>query len=95
MHVGRESCLSVCQCLLVSIAGVTEPKEEEQHAGPAGGVQPGLPQDEGRGIEGPEPLMGVKRLDKLEQGRLVSGSTAVGGPCKCTLQAQWTVPPPF
>lgn len=71
---------------------MTEPIEEEKHAGPAGGVQPGLPQDEGR-VEGPEPLMGVKRLDKLEQGYLVSGSTAVGGPCKCTLQAHETLPP--
>ena len=72
---------------------MTEPKEEQKHAGPAGGVQPGLPQDEGRGIEGPEPLMGVKRLDKLEQGHLVSGSTAVGEACKCTLQA-YGLPPP-
>ena len=76
---------TACQCMLVLTAGVTEPKEEKC-AGPAGGVQPGLPQDGGRGIEGPEPLMGVKRLDKLEQGHLVSGSTAVR-PCKCTLQA--------
>ena len=68
---------TACQCLLILTAGGTEPEEEERYAGPAGGVQPGLPQDEGRGIEGPEPLMGVKRLDKLEQGHLVPGSNAV------------------
>ena len=62
-------------------AGGAEPQEEEEkHAGPAGGVQPGLPQDAGRGIQGPEPLMGVKRLDKLEQGHLLPGSTAVSPP---------------
>lgn len=57
--------------------GITKAKEEPKTVGPAGGVQPGLPQDEGRGIGGPEPLMGVKHLEKLEQGQLVSGNSAV------------------
>lgn len=65
--------------MLLLTAEGTEPQAEAEAkpAGPAGGVQPGLPQDEGRGIGGPEPLMGVKRLDKLEQGHLVAGTSAV------------------
>ena len=60
---------------LLTGSEVNKPKEEA--AGPTGGVQPGLPQDTGKGIEGPEPLMGAKRLDKLEAGDLVSGSIVV------------------
>ncbi|KAL3147956.1 hypothetical protein ABBQ38_014251 [Trebouxia sp. C0009 RCD-2024] len=71
----------------------TEPQAEAEAkpAGPAGGVQPGLPQDEGRGIGGPEPLMGVKRLDKLEQGHLVAGTSAA--PVDQDLAAQQSVAP--
>ena len=71
-------CVPLFACILSVTAGDKNKKPEEpKAAGPTGGVQPGLPQDAGRGIEGPEPLMGVKRLDKVEEGDLVSGNSAV------------------
>ena len=52
-------------------------EEAAQPSGPIGGVQPGLHVDQDKIIEGPEPLMGVKHLDALEQGNLQEGSSAV------------------
>ena len=63
--------------LLLTAGKEGKKPKEDKAAEPTGGVQPGLPQDAGKGIEGPEPLMGAKRLDKVEEGDLVSGNTAV------------------
>ena len=65
-------------CVLLA-AGSSEAaaKKDEKPAGPIGGVQPGLHGEEDKVIQGPEPLMGVKHLDRVEKGELAGSSNAV------------------
>ena len=46
-----------------------------------GGVKPGLDQDDGKPLQGPEPLMGVQHLDQVEKGDLTPGQEAVWKAC--------------
>lgn len=58
-------------------AGEKEADKSRPPAGPVGGVKPGLDEDEGKPLQGPEPLMGVQHLDEVEQGHMASGDEAV------------------
>ena len=67
-----------CYAWLLHIGGKDSRVAKPQgSAGPVGGVSPGLDQDEGKPLQGPEPLMGVQHLDQVEQGDLAPGDEAV------------------